>query len=365
MDADGNNRSRLTENEGIEDFYPAWSPNGEKIAFTSNRSGTHNIHLMNADGTGLIQLTEESEYASMPVWSPDGTHIVFHAIRDGVFSLYLMESDGSNLRLLASDDASHPSWSIAPLPERYEDVAYAEAFPEQTLTLHLPGSRAPDQPHLFLPYGEYFPDLVAFFTEKGYPILSVSVRNDTFQHELQDTFCALAWVHAQAEDYGLDPARIIPVGGSMGGGNAALLAAMENPDGFLVGCPHPLPEARGIAGIIALAGVFDYSLEDDFFEGFIGNITDFMEGTPEENPDNWAAASAITHINGGEPPFLLLHGTADVNVKEHQSLVFAAALKEAGVEVELELLPGLGHRELTESEAAFERMADFLARFFR
>jgi L-ascorbate metabolism protein UlaG (beta-lactamase superfamily) len=112
--------------------------------------------------------------------------------------------------------------------------------------------------------------------------------------------------------------------------------------------------------VIALAGVFDYSGEEDFFAGFIESIGSFMGGTPDQVPDNWAAASAITWVKGNEPPFLLVHGEADTNVTAHQSEKFAAALETVGSEAELVLLPGIDHYNSVTDRKVFEAMQSFL-----
>ena len=52
MNADGSGVTRLTNNS-VSDRYPKWSPDGRRIAFTSNRDGDHEIYVMNADGSGV------------------------------------------------------------------------------------------------------------------------------------------------------------------------------------------------------------------------------------------------------------------------------------------------------------------------
>jgi len=67
---------KLTDNSW-EDEYPVWSPDGYKIAFTSNREGNYDIFLMNADGSGVTNLTSSSANETHPAWFPDGKGIAY------------------------------------------------------------------------------------------------------------------------------------------------------------------------------------------------------------------------------------------------------------------------------------------------
>ena len=67
MNADGTAQTRLTT-DPAEDTQPAWSPDGSKIVFTSDRDGNGEIYLMNADGSGQTNLTNNPAYDSSPAW---------------------------------------------------------------------------------------------------------------------------------------------------------------------------------------------------------------------------------------------------------------------------------------------------------
>jgi acetyl esterase/lipase len=148
----------------------------------------------------------------------------------------------------------------------------------------------------------------------------------------------------------------------MWGGDAAILGLVDDPAPFLEECPYAPPGAGRTRAVIALAGVFGYSEEGDFCDDFIEAIDDFMGGTPDQVPENWAAASAITWVRGDGPPFLLVHGEADTNVSLRQSEKLAAALESAGTDVELLLLPGVDQSTSVTSPGVFEAMQSFLER---
>jgi Tol biopolymer transport system component len=70
------------------DCHPTFSPDGRRIAFTSNRDGKYEIYLMNADGGGVQRVTKHSEHNSHPCWHPDGKDLVFVGERQGRHDLY-------------------------------------------------------------------------------------------------------------------------------------------------------------------------------------------------------------------------------------------------------------------------------------
>ncbi|MDQ3631189.1 MAG: hypothetical protein M3417_07995, partial [Actinomycetota bacterium] len=110
----GSGQTRLTNNPR-QDLDPAWSPDGQRIAFTSVRDGdSSEIYTMAADGSGLTRLTTNDADDIQPAWSPDGTRIVFLSQRDRFnFEVYAMAADGSGQRRLTTNDAldSDPVWS--------------------------------------------------------------------------------------------------------------------------------------------------------------------------------------------------------------------------------------------------------------
>ncbi|MDE2743227.1 MAG: DPP IV N-terminal domain-containing protein [Gemmatimonadota bacterium] len=115
MSADGSNPTRLTQNAGEDwsDWSPAWSPDGQRIAFVSTRDGNSEIYVMSADGSNPTNLTQDVGDDYNPAWSPDGQRIAFMSTRDGNSEIYVMSADGSNPTNLTQDvgDDYNPAWS--------------------------------------------------------------------------------------------------------------------------------------------------------------------------------------------------------------------------------------------------------------
>jgi Tol biopolymer transport system component len=140
MNADGSAPTRLTTNPAnvaAMNFSPNWAPDDSRIAFTSSRddpdpktcgqSGkpacvTH-IYAMNFDGSNVTRVTNNPAADGHPAWSPEGTRLVFETNKDGRFQLYLINADGTNqtrLTNVAADD-EHPIW----IPGCIERIVFA------------------------------------------------------------------------------------------------------------------------------------------------------------------------------------------------------------------------------------------------
>jgi len=128
MGADGSDIKRLTNLRTVATF-PVWSPDGKKIAFRKviRQPGFYDdtnltqaetdseVFIMNADGSGEVNLSKSAAYDGWPAWSPDGRKIAFGSNRRGVTQVYIASVDGSQLvRLIndrETDEDTRPAWS--------------------------------------------------------------------------------------------------------------------------------------------------------------------------------------------------------------------------------------------------------------
>ncbi len=93
---------RLTSNN-TDDHWPRVSPDGERIAFFSNRDGNTEIYTMSIAGGNQTRLTNNPSRDEGPVWSPDGAKIAFNSDRDGDHEIFVVNADGSALTQLTSN----------------------------------------------------------------------------------------------------------------------------------------------------------------------------------------------------------------------------------------------------------------------
>ena len=103
-----------TKGRGETNMQPSFSPDGTRIAFSSNRFDNNlEIYVMNVDGSGLRRLTNHSAADAVPTWAPNGQQIAFTSDRSGSAQIYIMSAtDGSNLRRISFETtAESASWS--------------------------------------------------------------------------------------------------------------------------------------------------------------------------------------------------------------------------------------------------------------
>jgi len=112
INADGSGRHRVPNTDAGE--YPSWSPDGKRIAFNNNLTGSGRMYIVNVDGSGLVDLSGVGEGHEVD-WSPDGRSILFASGRDqdqlGYKDIYVMRPDGSGVKRLTHTSGETPAWS--------------------------------------------------------------------------------------------------------------------------------------------------------------------------------------------------------------------------------------------------------------
>ena len=104
---DGSNEIQLTDHPGM-DSAPSWSPDGSRIAFSSDREDNVDVYVMKTNGEGVRRLTEDLGNDYNPTWSPDGEHIVFYrSLDDGRDQIWVREVDGAREWDITNDNANN------------------------------------------------------------------------------------------------------------------------------------------------------------------------------------------------------------------------------------------------------------------
>ncbi len=146
----------------------------------------------------------------------------------------------------------------------------------------------------------------------------------TFPGFVEDGARAVAWARRNAAEYAGDPQRVFVAGHSAG----AQIAALIGTDPRYLAAEQMKP--TDLAGVVGLSGPYDFVISGKYRPVF---------GSREL----WPQAQAVNYADGGEPPFLLIHGTDDGVVEAKDSQEMADKLEAAGVSARLVWLPGAGH----------------------
>lgn len=163
LNLDGSGTTQLTNNT-VNDYANGWSPDGSKIAFESDRDGGDgDIFVMNADGSGdVTQVTHNDAISDGdPVWSPDGTQLAFQSNRDGDFEIYVMNADGSGdatqLTFNQGIDDAGPHWVAGAVVsnDEFANASVISALPfSEVVDLSSASTEAGEPaPSCAIPYG--------------------------------------------------------------------------------------------------------------------------------------------------------------------------------------------------------------------
>jgi len=111
INVDGTGLTNITQTPW-GDSRPDFSPNGQKIAYTSSRTGNPEIWVMNADGTNPVQITDHPAADAAPDWSPNGQKILFQSTRDDPQQdIYVIDNKGVHRLTTSAGRDLDPNWS--------------------------------------------------------------------------------------------------------------------------------------------------------------------------------------------------------------------------------------------------------------
>ena len=180
----------------------------------------------------------------------------------------------------------------------------------------------------------------AFLAAKGFVVASMNYRlsqHAVFPAQIHDCKAAVRWLRANAAKYGLDAPRIGAWGSSAGGHLVSLLAT-TNGLKELEGDEGNLDQPSDVQAVVDWFGPTDL-----LTVGAKDTRSNLLGGDAQSIPEKARRASPMTYVSAKACPTLIMHGDADKTVPISQSETFAKALKAAGADSTLVVVPGAGH----------------------
>jgi len=378
----------LTGTPGMRDGEPAWSPDGETIAYVSERPGRYEIHLVGRDGSGDRQLTGEGADFSQLRWHPDGSRLAAIRCRRNRFDLVSVDAATGAVELLAPGGVwGAPAWTatgdvvatyhdhavppelrlagsggtrslVAPAPLTVKRAPYVT--PEEVTFRSFDGLEIPaflfrpagasaerPAPAVVYPhggptdaYGDEWDGHAQYFVAKGYAWICPNFRGSTgygrdFERANHGVWgvddakdCLAAADFLRTLDW-VDGGRLAVFGSSYGS-YMALLSVTDDPD-------HRFR--------CAVCKYGDCDLVTSWAQGDREGVQDLerMMGTPAEHPEAYRAASPVHRLENVRVPLLVAHGERDERVSPKQSEELVAALRRLGKTFEYVTYPTEAH----------------------
>ena len=236
------------------------------------------------------------------------------------------------------------------------------------MTLFVPRTKEKKPAVLYFPGGgftsadhEKFLEMRYALARAGYVVAACEYRAvpNKFPALLEDAKAAVRWMRAHASEFGVDADRIGLLGDSAGGYVVQMAGATNGEKNWDVGDFKEV--SSDVQAVVSIYGISDLTT---IGEG-IGNenvhasaavtealllngpaFKDFAGASVNADPQKAKAASPIGHVDGTEPPFLLMHGSGDKVVSPLQSKKMFEVLQNEKVEAEYVLVCGAEHGDL-------------------
>jgi dipeptidyl aminopeptidase/acylaminoacyl peptidase len=383
---DGGEVRALTGTPRMHDLAPAWSPDGETIAFSSERSGFYELHLVGSDGEGERRLTQTGADHTEAEWAPGGARLVAIRGRRNRFDLVVVDAESGDADELARGGVwgsphwtakgeivatyedhntppelrlgSRPTTRHAPAPLSVKRAPYATleevAFPsfdglEIPAFLMRPRGASPEKPVAAVVYPHGGPTMAyadewdghaQFFVDKGYAWLMPNYRGSTgygrdyerLNHGVwgvDDTKdCLAAADYLRTLDW-VDGDRLAIFGASYGS-YMALLAVTDDPE-------HRFR--------CAIPKYGDCDIVTSWAQGDRAGVQDLerMMGPPSAAREAYRAGSAFHRLENVTVPLLIAHGERDERVSPKQSEQLVTELRRLGKTFEYVTYPTEAH----------------------
>ena len=202
----------------------------------------------------------------------------------------------------------------------------------------------------------------ARYAQRGYVAVSISYRlsgEAPFPAAVQDAKCAVRWMRANADKYGVDPNHICVLGGSAGG-HLAMMVGYSWDDKELEGTGGHQHISSRVQAVVSIYGPSNLDVP---FMRQAEAVQQFLANKKyDEAPDLYKKASPISYLGKDDPPTLILHGTLDALVPISQSDKLAERLRQVGVSFTYDRLEGWPH-VMDIAEPVYKRCVFLIDRF--
>jgi len=179
------------------------------------------------------------------------------------------------------------------------------------------------------------------FAQKGYITASIGYRlsgTAKFPAAVHDVKCGVRWLRAHAEEYNIDPEKLVAIGGSAGGHLSLMVGYSDDPalEGDLGYADH----SSRVQAVVNFYGVTDSTTQT---AKDAHQVQNFIGGTYDEKSEMYHLNSPLEHLTPDDPPTLSFHGSIDELVPVSQATRLHERLDEVGIDNALDVVVGWPH----------------------